>query len=57
MLRLWGFNTVLVSDITDDKDRMLIDPAAAQIEEEDGVCHMVIAHHPFQQGDHATCSS
>ncbi|WP_181174307.1 metallophosphoesterase [Mesorhizobium sp. B2-3-11] len=46
-LRLWGFNTVLVSDITDDKDRMLIDPAAAQIEEEDGVCHMVMAHHPF----------
>lgn len=46
-LRLSGFNTVLVSDITDDKDRMLIDPAAAQIEEEDGVCHMVMAHHPF----------
>lgn len=46
-LRLWGFNTVLVSDITDDKDRMLIDPAAAQIEEEDGVCHVVMAHHPF----------
>lgn len=46
-LRLWGFNTVLVSDITDGKDRMLIDPAAAQIEEEDGVCHMVMAHHPF----------
>lgn len=47
-LRLWGFNTVLVSDITDDKDLMLIDPAAAQIEEEDGVCHMVMAHHPFE---------
>ena len=46
-LRLWGFNTVLVSDITDNKDRMLIDPAAAQIEEEDGVCHIVMAHHPF----------
>lgn len=46
-LRVWGFNTVLVSDITDNKDRMLIDPAAGQIEEEDGVCHMVIAHHPF----------
>jgi hypothetical protein len=47
-MRLWGFNTVLVSDITDAKERMLIDPAAAQIEEEDGVCHMVMAHHPFE---------
>lgn len=47
-LRLWGFNTVLLSDATDAKDRMLIDPAAAQIEEEDGVCHMVLAHHPFE---------
>jgi hypothetical protein len=47
-LRLWGFNTVLVSDITDAKERMLIDPAAGQIEEEDGVCHMVMAHHPFE---------
>ncbi|MFD1987436.1 metallophosphoesterase [Mesorhizobium newzealandense] len=46
-LRMWGFNTVLVSDIADDERRMLIDPAAAQIEEEDGVCHMVMAHHPF----------
>ena len=32
-LRLWGFNTVLVSDVTDDERRMLIDPAAAQIED------------------------
>jgi len=48
ILRLWGFNTVLVSDITDAKDRMLIDPSAAQIEEEDGVCHLVMAHHPFE---------
>lgn len=47
-LRLLGYNTVLVSDITDAKERMLIDPAAAQIEEEDGVCHMVMAHHPFE---------
>ena len=47
-LRLLGFNTVLVSDKTDAKERMLIDPAAAQIEEEDGVCHMVMAHHPFE---------
>jgi hypothetical protein len=46
-LRLWGFNTVLVSDKTDAENRMLIDPAAAQIEHEDGVCHLVMAHHPF----------
>jgi predicted phosphodiesterase len=46
-LRLWGFNTVLVSDVTDDERRMLIDPAAAQIEEKDGICHVVMAHHPF----------
>lgn len=46
-LRLWGFNTVLVSDITDDERRMLIDPAAAQIQEREGVCHLVMAHHPF----------
>ena len=46
-LRLWGFNTVLVSDKTDAENRMLVDPAAAQIEHEDGVCHLVMAHHPF----------
>jgi Calcineurin-like phosphoesterase len=46
-LRLWGFNTVIVSDITDAESRMLVDPAAAQIEQEDGVCHVVMAHHPF----------
>jgi 3',5'-cyclic AMP phosphodiesterase CpdA len=47
ILRLWGFNTVIVSDITDDEGRMLIDPAAAQIEQKDNVCHVVMAHHPF----------
>jgi hypothetical protein len=46
-LRLWGFNTVLVSDVTDAENRMLVDPAAAQIPHEDGVCHVVMAHHPF----------
>jgi GTPase-associated adaptor domain len=46
-LRLWGFNTVLVSDASDDERRMLIDPAAAQIEQRDDVCHVVMAHHPF----------
>jgi 3',5'-cyclic AMP phosphodiesterase CpdA len=46
-LRLWGFNTVLVSDINDAENQMLVDPAAAQIEHKDGVCHLVMAHHPF----------
>lgn len=46
-LRLWGFNTVIVSDDSDAEGRMLIDPAAAQIERADGVCHVVMAHHPF----------
>ncbi|WFU23634.1 metallophosphoesterase [Bradyrhizobium sp. CB1717] len=46
-LRLWGFNTVLVSDASDAENTMLVDPAAAQIEHEDGVCHVVMAHHPF----------
>jgi 3',5'-cyclic AMP phosphodiesterase CpdA len=46
-LRLWGFNTVLVSDAADDERRMLIDPAAAQIEAKEDVCHVVMAHHPF----------
>lgn len=46
-LRLWGFSTVIVSDENDAKDRMLIDPAAAQIEVEDGVTHLVTCHHPF----------
>src|SRR5262249_16327351 len=46
-LKLWGFNTVLISDAEDDKDLMLIDPAAAQIEVEDGVTHLVMCHHPF----------
>ncbi len=46
-LRIWGFNTVIVSDENDAEGRMLIDPAAAQIEHSDGVCHVVMAHHPF----------
>jgi hypothetical protein len=46
-LRLWGFNTVIVSDESDAEGRMLIDPAAAQIVREDHVCHVVMAHHPF----------
>jgi predicted phosphodiesterase len=46
-LRIWGFSTVIVSDEHDGKDKMIIDPAAAQIEAEDGVSHMVVCHHPF----------
>ncbi len=46
-LRLWGFNTVLLSDEAATENRMLIDPAAAQIEVKEGVCHVVMAHHPF----------
>lgn len=47
ILRLWGFNSVLVSDIHDDEGNMLVDPAASQIEREDGVAHLVMCHHPF----------
>lgn len=46
-LRLWGFNSVLVSDASDDKDRMLVDPMGAQIQREDGVVHLVMCHHPY----------
>lgn len=48
-LRIWGFNSVLVSDLTDDENvnKMLVDPAAAQIERDDGVAHLVMCHHPF----------
>lgn len=47
ILRLWGFNTVLVCGEDDAKDLMLVDPAASQIEAEDGVTHLVMCHHPF----------
>ncbi len=47
VLRTWGFNSVLVSDDTDDRDQMLIDPAGAQIQREDGVAHVVVCHHPY----------
>lgn len=46
-LRLWGFNTVLISDGGDKEGRMLIDPAASQIEVAKGVTHLVMCHHPF----------
>jgi Calcineurin-like phosphoesterase/GTPase-associated adaptor domain len=47
VLRLWGFNSVLVSDATDAEGQMLLDPAAAQIPVEAGVTHLVMCHHPF----------
>ncbi|MGD0023830.1 MAG: metallophosphoesterase [Xanthobacteraceae bacterium] len=47
VLRLWGFNSVLVSDANDAEALMLVDPAASQIEAEDGVAHLVMCHHPF----------
>jgi 3',5'-cyclic AMP phosphodiesterase CpdA len=46
-LRLWGFNTVLVCGADDAEGTMLIDPAASQIQTEDGVTHVVMSHHPF----------
>jgi hypothetical protein len=38
---------VLISDADDKEGRMLIDPAASQIQVEDGVTHLVMCHHPF----------
>ena len=46
-LRLWGFNTILISGADDAEGLMLVDPAASQIEAEDGVAHLVMCHHPF----------
>ena len=47
VLRLWGFNSVLVSDAANSEGQMLLDPAAAQIPAEVGVTHLVMCHHPF----------
>jgi hypothetical protein len=47
LLRLWGFNSVLVSDLSDAENTMLVDPAAAQITRGDNVAHLVMCHHPF----------
>jgi hypothetical protein len=47
VLRIWGFNSVLVSNASDAPGNMIVDPAAAQIEREAGVCHLVMCHHPF----------
>lgn len=48
-LRLWGFNSVLVSDKFDIEapPNMIVDPAATQIERISGVTNMVLCHHPF----------
>ena len=47
VLRLWGFNSVIVSDNDDAEGLMLVDPASSQIETQDGVTHLVMCHHPF----------
>lgn len=47
LLRLWGFNSVLVSDLSDAENSMLVDPTAAQITRADNVAHLVMCHHPF----------
>lgn len=48
VLRIWGFNSVLICDENDGKDNMFVDPSAAQIlDREDGVTHLVMCHHPF----------
>jgi len=48
VLRIWGFNSVLICDADDGKDNMFVDPSAAQIiKKEDGVSHLVMCHHPF----------
>lgn len=47
-VRVWGFNSVLVCDASDDVNNMYVDPSAAQIvKREDGVVHLVMCHHPF----------
>ncbi len=48
ILRVWGFNSVLVCDSNDDVNKMFVDPSAAEIiKREDGVTHLVMCHHPF----------
>ncbi|MFK7974814.1 MAG: metallophosphoesterase [Halioglobus sp.] len=48
VLRLWGFNSVLVCDEHDAKDTMYVDPSAAQvIERSDSVVDIVLCHHPY----------
>lgn len=48
ILRIWGFNSVLVCDENDAPGNMFVDPAAAQITR-DGpdVTHVVMCHHPY----------
>ncbi len=46
-LRLWGFNSVLVSNVNDGPNTMLVDPAASQMLAADGVTDVVLCHHPF----------
>lgn len=48
ILRVWGFNSVLVCDADDDVNKMFVDPSAAEvIRRDDGITHLVMCHHPF----------
>lgn len=47
-LKIWGFNSVLISDENDARDSMFVDPAAAQIQRGgDDITHVVMCHHPY----------
>lgn len=47
-LRIWGFNSVLVSDEHDALGTMFVDPAAAQvIHRSPEITHVVMCHHPY----------
>nr|WP_203566162.1 metallophosphoesterase [Aurantimonas aggregata] len=46
-LRIWGFNSALISDAQDSPNQMFVDPAGAQIQREYGVAHVVMCHHPY----------
>jgi DNA repair exonuclease SbcCD nuclease subunit len=47
ILRLSGFNSVLVSSAADALSQLYIDPACHQLIRERGVEHLVLCHHPF----------
>ncbi|TAV21352.1 phosphohydrolase [Rhizobium ruizarguesonis] len=48
VLRIWGFNSVLICDGEDDVNKMFVDPSAAEVvQREAGVTHLIMCHHPF----------
>lgn len=47
ILRLSGFNSVLVSSAADAPGQLYVDPACYQLIRERGVEHLVMCHHPF----------